>query len=272
MSSGFKNVLNKFILPVLAIILLSTYSPWAGLIGVLAYILYIIYSNRASIYTYIGRVKYSDGKLTEALALYEKAYSTGKTRPKTSGSYAYLLLKNGNVEKAETILNGLMNQKLLKDEVQYIKSNLALVLWKKGDLNSAITMLEEVLPEFRNSTIYGSLGTLLILNGDIEKALLLNTEAYEFNDGNTIIMDNLANTYYMDGQYEKSAEIYEKLMEKKPTFPEAFYNYGLLLLKTGSAQKAEEMFNKALGFTITFLGTITREEIEEKLQEAKSKS
>ncbi|NTV90397.1 MAG: tetratricopeptide repeat protein [Clostridiales bacterium] len=267
----FNNALNKFILPVAAIVLLSSYNFIAGLVGVALYIVFLLFINRASFYTYIGRIKYADNKLSEALAWYERAYATGKTKPKTSGSYAYLLLKNGMLDKAEKILNGLMNLKLQKDEVLYIKSNLALVLWKKGDLDAAIAMLEDILPDFRNSTIYGSLGTLVILKGEMEKAIAINAEAYEFNSSNTIIMDNLANAYYLNGQYRESEDIYDKLMEKNPTFPEAYYNYGLLLLSTGRAKKAVEMFTKADGFVISYLGTVSKEEIAEKLKEAKRK-
>ena len=126
------------------------------------------------------------------------------------------------------------------------KSNYALVLWKKGELDSAINLLEEVLSEYTSTVVYGSLGYLYILKGDLEKAVEFNKEAYDYNDSDPIILDNLGNAYYLTGELSKSKEIYKELMNLNPQFPEAFYNYSLLLKKLGKLDEALDYMKKLI--------------------------
>jgi tetratricopeptide (TPR) repeat protein len=257
-----KNVLLYFLLPAAAIFILSSYSPLAGIAGTLAYILLLMYINRTKVFSYAGSVNYSKGSIEKALVWFERAYKSGRAKPKTVTSYAYLLLKSGNIGDARKILEKQMDSNILKDEKIYAKANMALVKWKQGELHEAIEILEEVIPDFENSTIYGSLGYLLIQNGDLDKALEFNLKAYEYNDSNDIILDNLAQVYYLRGEYDKALEIFDKLIPKKPSFPEAYYNYGLTLHKTGDNENALENMNKALEYKTSFLSTVTKDEIK----------
>lgn len=265
------NFLVKFVIPVIVIIILFSYNILLGLAALVLAIAFLFFRSRASLFAQIGSLKYSTGNLEEAINWFAKAYGTGKAKPSTISSYAYLLLKTGKLEESESILNKLISSHPDKDSEMLAKSNLALAYWKKGCLDDAIELLETVIKDYKTSTIYGSLGYLLILKADYEKALQFNLEAYEYNESNTVILDNLGQVYYLTGQYEKSAEIYEKLLSKNPTFPEAYYNYGLLLLDTDQAEKACEMLEKALNYKLSFLSTIKKEDIEQKLEETRQK-
>ena len=46
------------------------------------------------------------------------------------------------------------------------------------------------------------------------------------------------------GEYDKAKEIYEKLLAKAPTFPEPYYNYGLLQEKLGNKDEALESMKR----------------------------
>ena len=265
------NFIVKFVIPVILIIILFSYNGLLGLAALLLAIAFLLYKGRSSLFAYIGNLKYSKGSLEEAINWFAKAYGTGKARPSTTSSYAYLLLKNGKLDESETILNKLISSHPDKDSEMLAKSNLALALWKKGCLDEAISLLEAVINDYKTSTIYGSLGYLLILKGDLEKALQFNLEAHEYNDSNTVILDNLGQIFHLTGQYEKSAEIFEKLLSKNPSFPEAYYNYGLLLLDVNQTEKAVEMMEKALDYKLSFLSTIKKEDIEQKLEETRQK-
>ena len=164
-----------------------------------------------------------------------------------------------------------MNRSIPENEKMLAKSIKALVTWKKGNLDEAIEMLEDVITKFETSNIYGSLGYMYILKGDMDKALEFNLKAYGYNDDHDVILDNLGQTYYLMGYLEKAKDIYEKLINKKikPTFPEVYYNYGLLLHKMDEKEDALENFNKALNYKTTFLSTISKEEIINRINEIK---
>ncbi len=263
-----KKTLWKLWIPL--IIILGTFINGYKLVGLVLigfYITFIIFDKRASIYGIIGTMQYSRGNVDEALNWYKKAYKSGKAKTRTKVLYGYLLLKSSSLDEAYEVLNGVTNSKLNNDDMMLAKSNMALVLWKKNKLDKAIEMLEEVIKEYTTSVVYGSLGYMYILKGDMEKALKFNLEAYEYNNNDKIILDNLGQSYYLIGEYDKALEIYEKLMLLKPTFPEAHYNYGLVLLEKNEIQKALDSIKNSLNYKLSFVSTITKEDIESKIKE-----
>jgi len=262
--------LIKYLLPIAVIIILFFFNPLLGILGIIAYILYVLFMSRAGIFKLIGSVRYSKSDTDNALKWLKKSYETNKANPHTAIPYAYLLLKAGRLNESEKVFSEILSKKLSSDDRNLAKSNYALLLWKKGNLDEAVNMLEEVCKEFKTTTVYGSLGYLLILKGDLDRALEFNLEAYDYNSSNAIIQDNLGYTYYLRGEYDKAAEIYEKLLAGNPTFPEAYYNYGLVLMKKGDPAKALEFMEKSLNYRLTFLSTITREQIEAKIEEVKA--
>ena len=267
MKNPLVKFLAGFVLPVAVIFLLGKMSIWYGIAAVLAYIAIFLYLSRVTVFTVIGGRNYSRGKTEPALKWFKRAYEDKKSGVKPAISYAYLLLKNAELEKSEEILKKLLKDYPNAEEVHSVKSNLALVLWKKGELEAATNMLEEVIASYKTTSIYGSLGYLLLLSGDLEKALQFNLEAHEYNSSDKIILDNLGQNYYLLGMYDKSAEIYESLVKKSPAFPEPYYNYGLLLEKQGEPEQALEMMKTALDSKFSYLSSITKEDVEAKIKE-----
>lgn len=260
-------VLIRLILPLVAFYLLFSMNALLGWLFMAAYIGYCVYSVRAGIFEWLANVKYNTGEVNKALAWLNKAYKSGKAKSNTVITYAYLLLKMGNMKEAEEILNSLLNTKLSEEDRMLAKSNIALILWKKGKVGEAVEMLEEVHKNYKSSALYGSLGFFLVLKGDLKRALEFNLEAYDYNDKSHVIMDNLGNTYYLLGKTDKAEEIYKKLLERKPAFPEAYYNYSLVLLKKNEPVHAVDMMKKSLQHNFSFLSTITKEEVEAKISE-----
>lgn len=262
-----KKALIHFIIPVVAIYVGYRLNWIAGIVLLLAYIGYIIYASIPSIYTLIGNIKYTRNSMEEAIPWFGRAYTTGRTKPSIGISYGYLLLKNGKVEESEKVFNTILSRKLSQEDKMLVQSNIALVHWKKGDLEKAIALLEDIYKSYKTSNLYGSLGYLLILKGDMDRALEFNLEAYEYNNSNSVILDNLGETYYHRMDYEKAEEIYEKLMEKNPAFPEAYFHYAMVLWKTDRQEKALEMMRRALNYNFTFLSSVSKGEIEAKVVE-----
>ncbi|HHV96555.1 MAG TPA: tetratricopeptide repeat protein [Clostridiaceae bacterium] len=266
MAGGFSGLIY-FILFVVIMVMVFKTNVLAGLALLLVITVFYLYAKRAAIFAFIGRIAYGKGSMQDALKWFERAYKTGVAKPQTIVSYGYLLLKSGNIEEAENILERLSRRSLSENDRMVLKSNMALVQWKKGNLDEAISTLEEVIKKYETTNIYGSLGYMLIQKGDLDKALEFNLKASEYNSSSPIIMDNLANTYYLRGNYDKAAEIYENLMESNPTFPEAYYNYALVLKAKKEYTKALETVKKALNYQLTFLSTITKSQIDNLISE-----
>lgn len=264
MRSGF---FLKFLIPVAAIVLLFNLNPTYGLVGLGAYIIFIIYNGLPGIYASNGKVRYAKGDMEGALQMLEKAVNTGRANSGVVISYAYLLLRMGQLDKSEEVLESVLKRKLWPNELAGVKSNQALILWKRGRLDEAIEMLKEMYENGKTSTVYESLGYLLTLKGDLDKAIEFNKEAYDYDSSNQIIMDNLGQSYYLKGEYQDAREIYEKLMERFPEFPEPYFYYGCVLMEFKEYDKAYEVMTRALGYELTSMNTITKDEVENKLKE-----
>jgi len=264
------NFLIYFVSPVIIIVAGFRFSTAIGVIAVMAYFLLIFYYLRPQIYRLKGSKSYSNDNFKDAIMWFEKAYKTGRGGTGTAVSLAYIMLKNGDVEASETLFKKTYEAKSTEEDYRkIIKGNVALVKWKKGDIDGAIEMLENLVKEFKTTNIYGSLGYLYIAKGDYEKALEFNQEALDYNSTNSIILDNLGETYYCLERYEEAEETYKKIMESNPKFPEAYYHYGLVLEKLDRKEEAQRCFEKAATFKTNFLSTVTEEQIQDKLGEPK---
>jgi tetratricopeptide (TPR) repeat protein len=257
-----------FVLPVAVILILLKASIPAALLALAAYIGFIVYINQAVFYSWRGGQSYAKGDMDAALVWLDKANKSRKAKPQVKISYAYLLLKLGKLEEADKILTALIASHVDMESKMLAKSNYALVLWKQNKLDEAVELLRQVMESYRNSTVYGSLGYMLIQQGDLDEALAFNLEACDYNNSNKVILDNLGQTYYLREDYDKAEEIYARLIPQNPPFPEAYYNYGLVLMKKDQYAEAWKAFEKALGYKLTFLSTVTREQLEEQLEKA----
>ena len=263
------NPMVKFVLyvalPLLAIYVLFRINNAFGFVVLAAYLFFAVMANLALFYRVRGQAEYAKGNLDNAAKQYEKAVRFKKRAIDLKVSYGFLLLKTGRVDEAERVLQECVSQGRSSDERNLAKSNLALVLWKKGQLDQAISMLREVIANYKTTAIYGSLGYLLIEKGDLDEALKFNMEALEYNSENAIIMDNVAHLYYLRGEMDKAGEMFLKLKEKNPHFPEAWYDYGRYLEDSGRREEAAEMYEKAVSCTFSFNSTISREQVQKRL-------
>lgn len=262
-----KNSLIIYLVPVLFIIAAWVYNRLFGYMLFIAFVLYVLFMERSIFYIILTNRHYKKGNFKMALKWLKKAYRASGNKHGTAILYGYLLLKSGNVEEAEKVFLDTLNSRIDKESIMKAKSNYALVLWKKGQLEDAVKMMEEVFADYKNTTIYGSLGYLLILTGDLNRALQFNKEAYEYNDSDPVILDNLGYTYYKIGNKKRAEEIYEKLMILNPSFPEAYYNYSCIQKDMGQIKKALEIANKAKNYRLSFLSNFTEEELDSHLKE-----
>lgn len=221
---------------------------------------------KATIYTLIAARKF-DTNHDDGFRWYQKAYDTGKMNAQQSLIYAYLLIRDGYIDKAHRLISSVTTQKkdkLTPSNIQASELNLALILWKKGDLSGAVELMEKIGAEgYRSTVYYSNLGLFYILNNQLEKAEKTTLEALEFNPSDAGIRDNLGYIYYKKGEPEKAREVYEKLFEDTtPNFTEAYYNYGLVLEAQGDFQGASEQYRKARSCPERYLSPVKLSHID----------
>jgi tetratricopeptide (TPR) repeat protein len=221
-----------------------------------------------NIYGFLGYYNHSRRKTDKALNWYKKAEEHDVTNPNFQMAYGVLLLRSGQFQKAQDLFNKLLvffprNQQVRTNA----KINLSLTYWKLGDIEAAVETMTDVHNRLKNSKTYGTLGYLLVDAGDYEKALQFNLEALDYDDTDSVVLDNIGQTYYRMGDTEKAFEYFKKAYEQNEEQAVTLYHLGVLHAQRDQVNEAKEMLEKALACNISALSTISREAIENKLKE-----
>jgi tetratricopeptide (TPR) repeat protein len=231
-----------------------------------AFLIYYLWSKR-SIINYNKGIKALNNKDFQKGIIYlEKAVAQGVS-PMQEIRAAYAELKFGDIKKARIKLNILLlNSKLKENFKNEAKCILAIVHINQGEIEEAREILDNLYKTFKNTNFYATYGYVAIATGEKEYYTKINADAYEYNSSNTVICDNYAHSLYLNGDYDKSEEIYQDLMEKNPNFPEAYYNYALVLKEKSNIDKAKEMLELALTKEFYGITTIKKEQVEDMLK------
>ena len=221
-------------------------------------VLFMVFKPK--IYTIRGRQKYSTDH-DAGFKYMEKAYKTGRMDPQDTLIYAYMLLRDGHLVKAEKLIAGTIHQsktKLTEKNLLAAELNRAIILWKRNDLDGAIKKMEDVYATGYRSTVhYQTLGVFYLLNNNLEKGEEFIMEAMDFNADDPSIRDNLGLLYIKQGKWENAEVVYETLFsETTPTFIEAHYNYATVLEHNGDYENAFKYYQSALGCPERFLSTV----------------
>jgi tetratricopeptide (TPR) repeat protein len=209
------------------------------------------------------------GRLDKAIRRIYKAYKLKNSSGQTALMFIYMLLKAGKYDKAGEVISK-VEEKDISDADRYtLLINKALFLWKKNRITEAVDLYEQLLERGESSVLYGSYGYVVILTGDIQKAVEVNEKAYEYNPNDKAIMDNLGLAYTKAGKFDQAYDIYDKLMKKEPSFPEAYYNNAELLRLMRDYNGAVRQMKKCLTMKFDGLTTITKKEAEKKMDQLK---
>lgn len=200
----------------------------------------------------------------------QKAYETAPDHVTIANSYAYALLKRGELKEADQIFTAIESKAVKTQDKIDVGLNRSIVLWKQGKHEESIEYAEQLHENHKNTVIYGTLGYYYILQGNLERALEFNKEAHSYNENNNAIIDNLALTYFKTGQYEEAHPLFEQLIERRPKFREAYYNAGMSYEHKGDWKKAYALYHEALDHKPALISHVTLKEIKAKIKALQS--
>ena len=242
-----------------------------GFAALLIAVAVLVWNRRALLLTQLASQEYYiRGNVKKGEKLYQMAYKTGLMNAQSKISYSSFCLRENRFDKGRRLLNEVINSSRTSTEDKInAKHNLAVLTWKEGNLEDAIKIATIVHKQMPSTNTYGTLGVLFLEKAKQEKnyteTLEFLLEAYEYNEDDKTIADNLGELYYVTGQYAKAKEIYSKLLQKPFFTPMPYYNYALVLKKMGDIDGARENFEKALNSRFTSVLTVTKEMVRQEL-------
>lgn len=236
-------------------------------IGLLLLVI-LIWKRRALLFTQFAvQAYYIKGNKEKGEKYFKKAYNTGIMTPECKIQYSSFCLRENKFQKGRHLLNEIINSsRTTKEDKIDAKHNLSVLVWKEGNLDEAIEIMEEAHSLKPATNTYGTMGVLYIerakKDGKFEEILDFLLEAYDYNASDKTIADNLGETYLLMGKYDKAKEVYEELLTATFVTPVPYYNYGLVLKALGENDAAKEQFEKALGCRFTSVLTVTEEMVQ----------
>jgi len=242
-------------------------------VAAFALLVWYLWWNRAARHVRAAYRAFRQGNEQATLAAFALAEAGGGLNADQTASFAYLALKNGRTDEAGNVLgkalaHGRRGRALKELERRLLETYRALVLWKDGRLDEAVELLEGLLAQgYHTGTIYGNLGYLLVLQGDLGRAEEVCREAADWDPEGKVILDNLASLYLEQERWAEAAEVYERLLKLEPKFPEAWHGAARAALKTGDTAEAQRRWERALELPFHALTTVEREAIEKALAE-----
>ena len=120
----------------------------------------------------------------------------------------------------------------------------------------------------KNTLTYALLGYLRQSMGDPSLDFCL--EAYDYNDDDRDICDNLTVAYYMTGDLDSAEEMAKAEREKFPAFVEGFYHSAQIAAKKGDKKSALEFLDEIKNCNRTVMTTVSVDDIEALKEELKN--
>lgn len=251
------------ILAVLVVIFAFKKSIILGILCLLAAAAYLAYTIYPKIIAAKGQQAFAEGDYENAKLYSEKVYKRMNFNQRVS--YAYMLIRMGEYDRGLEILDAYISLRNLdpKDK-NTAKRQRCLAYYKLGRYKEALREALEVRDAgYTTNTLYGLIGMLmLVLNRDLDETTKLCEEAYDYDEDDRDIQDNVSICYYLQGDYDMAKEINGYVREENPEFIEGYYHGAQIAIKRGEYKEARELLDKISSCKRTEMTTVTVEAVE----------
>ncbi len=214
-----------------------------------------------------GYVEMTQGKKDEAEKDLSWAFEHGLTKPAYLTAYGALLMQRRKYEKClEVYLRALENTPEDSGFMPAIKASIITCRAKLGQNENALEEAKKLYDEYKSSTIYMLYGYLLMQAGQLDEALKVNLEGYEYDEKDASICDNLGQTYYLMGDTENAKKYFTQAIDIKYNMVDSCYFLAEIYLAEDNLKKAYDLLDDAKDAPFSALTTVTREQINEKYE------
>lgn len=268
--------MNTLLTVIIACALLFFAYKWhilAGLALTLLLAAYCVYHYLPQIYRSRGAKAFAEADYAGAKRWYEKAVDTGHAKGDIRVEYSYVLLRTGDVDKAEQVVNNMLCYKLKPQQRGRAIIQRCMCYYKQGNLDEAIADAEELFNDgFKNTSLYGMLGFFKLLKApNAQETFDFCSEAVDFAPDDRDILDNMLICRYNRGEYDEAKKLSDKVLEKQPKFVEAWYHGAQIDCKLGNYAAALEKLDRIKDCSRSFMTTISEAEIAALRDEAAAK-
>ncbi|MGO9244614.1 MAG: tetratricopeptide repeat protein, partial [Verrucomicrobiia bacterium] len=192
----------------------------------------------------LGTVFWQEGKVREAIPLYEQALRIKPDYAEAHYNLGLALSQLGRVQEASE-----QYEQALRINSDYAEAhlNLGLALAQLGRVPEAVGHWEQALrikPEYAEA--HYNLGLALSQTGGIQEAIEHYEQALRINPEYAEAHNNLGIALARSGRMPEAIEQLKQALQIKPDYAEAHYNLGTALAQAGRIPGAIEQYEQAL--------------------------
>jgi tetratricopeptide (TPR) repeat protein len=218
--------------------------------------------------------KHQKGDVQGAKHDYEALIAQGIYRPLFLLPYSVILLREGGKENLQKVKNVLAkiqrNKELTPEDRSQLLMNYAVADWKLGNREKAVKLMESSHRERPCGLTYQTLGFLYVEMNDAEQAMAYNTEALDYDDEDSVCLDNMAQTYYrVLGDKEQAKPYFDKAHRIKPGQIDTLWFLSRYDLEKGDTQAAIEKLETASEGRFSPLNYVDKEQVEAEIARLK---
>ena len=233
-----------------------------GIIASVLVLAYIIYTIIPRLQAIKAQRAFADGDFDAVKRYGEKSYKRMNFNQRMS--YAYMLIKMDESERALDILNAYIRLRSLEPKNKFIaKRQRSFAYYKLGRYEEALRDgMDCYEAGYTTKTLYALMGMImLVLNKDLEKTTKFCEEAYDYDENDRDIQDNVSICYYLQGDYEMAEEINGYVREENPEFLEGYYHGAQIAIKQGDYNKAKELLSNIDKCNRTGMTTVSEDAV-----------
>ena len=231
-----------------------------------------------------GRVAESRAKYEEANRLYGEAYAAGCRKTGVLMSYAVLLMRRGEFERARELMKetSSLDPKMDEDTHFELRINYSICLWRLGILDKAIETIRFAGKHCKNGAYYTSLGSYLVEQAgksgaleDYEEARVFLDAAMEYDDEDAATLDNYGQYHRLlslkareagneeeyAAQRKAAIDFFEKARAQKPGQITTLYALAQYAIEDGDTARAREHIDRALMHSSSRICPVSTEDL-----------
>jgi len=243
--------LNKIIIAVFAIILISAFSMrsyfqighWKNSAAVFENAIKITNYNWLACNN-LGLALMCNGKAEEAVFYFKKALQIRPDFLKTLDNLGVALFQLGKLEEALSYYSKALE---IDPEHAQIHKHTAMILATQGKLEKALHHYTKALlidPELADA--HYELANVLATQGKLEKAKFQYKEAIKNDPKHSNAHYNLGCILLKRKEYKEALANFAQVIKINPDYKQAYNHIGIILLQRGKIKKAEKSFSKAV--------------------------
>ena len=192
--------------------------------------------DNSKAYKNLGNAVFSQGKLEEAVAYYQKGLSLeGDADATTYYNLGMVFHQQGKLEEAIACFEKFL---LLNPNSADALNNLGNSFQRLGKFDEGIACFQKALTlEPNNALILNNLGTAFQTVGKLEEALACYQKALSLEPNDAMAHSNLGVFFMEQHQFEKAMACYNKALEIDPDYVDFHRNRAGLLLRLGDYKR-----------------------------------